>query len=382
MRKLLLLLALAPSLWGAYAYKATITLAQTTGSSDLTNRTNIVYMSDASLKLVANGGQIQHACTQSGQTVPCDLIFTSDSGGTTKLNWGIESYDGLSAGTVWAHVKKTTSHSGTTVIYAFWGNSAVSTWQGGAVGSEFDSYTVAMIPFTGLSATPGSIIDFSSLQNNTTADSLSNTSGVVDGAGSTSYGATFQSFPANSAYSITAGTISEWVNPSSGMCAGSQSYDWYTNLFARNGDVYSVTGVLFGCSGLNGYLAVQTSSGNYYSPSVISTGTWTHVALAFANGQTSTFYVNGVASGTFTPTITSPGNSSFNLHQGGNHTQSISLSYDQFYMSNVMRSADWIAADYNNAHAPATFATVSGIGVCSGNCGASATAVTLTPIIM
>jgi hypothetical protein len=53
------------------------------------------------------------------------------------------------------------------------------------------------------------------------------------------------------------------------------------------------------------------------------------------------------------------------------------------YFTNNLRSADWIAAEYNNGHAPSTFAAVSGLAPCSGSCGGgSAAAMTMTPIIL
>jgi len=55
----------------------------------------------------------------------------------------------------------------------------------------------------------------------------------------------------------------------------------------------------------------------------------------------------------------------------------ISGGFDQLYFANVIKSADWFAAEYNNDHAPATFAAVSGIGACVGTCGAGGGAATV-----
>jgi hypothetical protein len=390
MRRLLplLLLALSAPAWGAYTYKATITLAQTTGSSDLTDRTNIVYLSHASLKLAGNGGQIQHTVSRSGQTVPADLIFTSDSGGSVVLNWGIESYDGSSTGgVVWAHVKKTTSHIGTTVIYAFWGNTAISAFQGGAVGSEFDSSTILMSPFPGLTGgCAGNVTyrDFTSAANDGTSscDYGSSSGGVVGGY---AYDTSATSFPASSAYNVTTGTIALWVNPHTGYCSGGSAG---LTMFAGVGsDYYLTNGFLLGCSPLNGYIAAMAGSGGtnpiFMGTSVVPENAWHHVAMTFTNGGTSTFYFDGASAGTFTPTIGSPGTSAFKVDGNFSIVSAGNGGYDNMYFTNNLRSADWIAAEYNNGHAPSTFAAVSGLAPCSGSCGGgSAAAMTMTPIIL
>ena len=394
---LLILLGMAAPAWGAYAYRATITLAQTTGSSDLTDRTNVVYLSDPHLMLAANDpGQIQHTCTRSSQTVPCDLIFTSDANGTVLLNWAVESYNGASGqGILWAHVKKTTSHTGTTTIYAFWGNPAITTFLGGAVGSEFDSSIVNMTPFAGpgFGGCSGTVnyYDFSSYQNTgTTNCSYGPTTGVV-GSGDWDAGNNYNTFPGAAQYSTTTGTWSLWWQPNTGACntAGAGGYA-EAILLCDNGGCDN--GIVLGCStGSPSHIAAYVSSGGagatYIGTGTIVEGSLNHIGITFQNVGTSTFYVAGTAAGTFTHSIGSPGTTpplALTRGYGYSGWGAISGGFDQLYFANVIKSADWFAAEYNNDHAPATFAAVSGIGACVGTCGAggSAATVTMTPIIM
>ncbi len=391
--KRLLFLLISPVLlatpdWAAYAYKATITLAQTTGSADLTDRTNVVYFSDASLKLVANSGQIQHTVTVAGQTVPADLIFTSDSSGLVLLNWDIESYDGSAGnGKVWALVKKTTSHTATTTIYAFWGNSGTTTFQGhntagGNTGSAYDAATVAMVPFAGMpgGGTAATLYDLSTYNNNSSLSAdYSSGAGLIDGY-TRNYGGV--SLPAAAQYAITTGTLSGWFNP--GTKCTTQGGAW--GFMGSVVNVGSSQGLSVGCQGTgSGYIIALAS---YNDSRVTFTGTvgptasvWNHIAVTFTSGGTSTFYVNGAAAGTFVPTI-GTGSNWLGLNNGTNQWNWYAQNEDDTYFANVLRSADWIAAEYNNGLAPATFAVVSGIGACAGGCGGATANVTLTPIIV
>src|SRR5665213_1586753 len=107
----------------AYAFSRSLTIDHTQcGSSDSSNFAVLVKLDSSNagttMKTVANGGHIQNTVTQSGGnavTMPADLIFTSDSGGTTKVPWEIDSYDGTN-GILWAWVKlATVSHTSNTV---------------------------------------------------------------------------------------------------------------------------------------------------------------------------------------------------------------------------------------------------------------------------
>jgi hypothetical protein len=392
-RKLLplLLLALSAPAWGAYAYRATITLAQTTGASDLTNFTSAVYISDASLKLVANSGQIQHTVVVNGATCPADFIVTSDSNGSVPLNYACEAYDGSAGnGKLWFHVKKTTSHTATTTIYAFWGNSAVTTFQGGAIGSAWDAYTLAVIPWNvpGTDSNgSGTLYDFSTLNNNGTysGDYAQTTGPFGPYTGGITSAPDY--LPASASYRVSTGTFSIWVNPQGGACSG--GYNQHGGMVGIKDGPDISNGIVLGCDGVNSKVFAYTGKAGTVAANdgtvTLSASTWYHIAVAFVDGGTSTLYVNGSAAGTFTAAIGIPSSTGLYLVYGtdGGPMQSAIFLVDHSKFDSVMRSADWIAAEYSNFNAPATFAAVSGVGTCSGSCGAGTTATTtMTPIIM
>lgn len=85
------------------------------------------------LATTAHGGQINNTttCCANTETVPADLIFTSDSGCLTLLTgWDIPTYNATS-GLIEAFVNvPTVSSSVDTTIYACTGNSLITTYQG------------------------------------------------------------------------------------------------------------------------------------------------------------------------------------------------------------------------------------------------------------
>ena len=139
MKRLIVILALLCAClpaFGGYAYSAKITLPPASGSADLTNYTAAVALSDATFK--TTGGQIKNTVAVNGKTVPADLVFTTDATcATVTQNWEIESYDASTPLVVSWVLFSTYSHTTGPVIYACYGNAAVTTFQGGAVGAAW-----------------------------------------------------------------------------------------------------------------------------------------------------------------------------------------------------------------------------------------------------
>ena len=106
-----------------YAHVRPITINHTkVPNTDQTNFPILVSGVYPFLANTANGGQVQNA---SGY----DIIFTADYAGTTQLDHEIESYD-PTTGTinVWVRIP-TLSHTCDTIIYAAYGNAAITTSQ-------------------------------------------------------------------------------------------------------------------------------------------------------------------------------------------------------------------------------------------------------------
>ena len=104
------------------ACQRTLTIDHTKVPSTQSNFTVLVSVTDPALKTVANGGHVVNA---NGY----DIGFYADSGGTTKLKWEVEKYDGT-AGNLIAWVKiPSVSSSTDTVFYLMYGDSSINTDQ-------------------------------------------------------------------------------------------------------------------------------------------------------------------------------------------------------------------------------------------------------------
>jgi hypothetical protein len=135
--------ASVPPPWpNGYTYQGTFTVAAGQVPSAQTNFPALISGTFSDFETTANGGKIVNSCTQTvgnnATAVPCDLIFTSDAAGTSLLKWEFESYNAATgAVTIWVNVPSLTNG---TVIYAWYGNSSITTLQTvptGAWGSSF-----------------------------------------------------------------------------------------------------------------------------------------------------------------------------------------------------------------------------------------------------
>ncbi len=99
-----------------------MTIDHTKVPSTQSNFTVLVSLTDPALKTIANGGHVANA---NG----FDIGFYADSGGTIKLKWEVEKYDGTT-GTLIAWVKiPSVSNTTDTVFYLMYGDSSINTNQ-------------------------------------------------------------------------------------------------------------------------------------------------------------------------------------------------------------------------------------------------------------
>ena len=73
-------------------------------NSNLIAFPNLISGTYAGMADTGHGGYVTHTTTLNGRTVPADLIFTSDSAGSTLLSWEIESWSNAT-GAIVAWVK-------------------------------------------------------------------------------------------------------------------------------------------------------------------------------------------------------------------------------------------------------------------------------------
>ena len=99
-----------------------LTIDHTKVPSTQSNFTVLVSLTDPALKTVANGGHVVNA---NGY----DIGFYADSGGTTKLKWEVEKYDGTTGNLIaWVKIPSVSS-STDTVFYLMYGDSSINTDQ-------------------------------------------------------------------------------------------------------------------------------------------------------------------------------------------------------------------------------------------------------------
>lgn len=339
---------------GGYAQTYSIAIDHTQcGSSDSTNFPDYVFMSNANLKTVANGGLIQHTTTVNGQTVPTDLVFSSDSGATSLYSWEIEYYDGTN-GIIYAHVKiPTVSHTSDTIYYVNYGNASISTYQGGAVGAAWNSNYKIVSHYA--NGTTLSLLDSTNNSNNGTNNSASATTGKVDGGVNTiSASSQYVNYStSNSIFnSATKLTMSGWMKKTTSTSLA--------NITCRNSGVDGAFLGWFDSSGTV-FVVARNSSGTFGNVSLTADTNWhlyhmvfngtlsgnSNILKLYIDGVLQTLSFNGsVSTSIVTSATMNVGNDS---PAGGGFSDA---SFDEARTSTIDTSADWILTEYNNQDSP------------------------------
>ena len=376
-RKLLplLLLALSAPAWGAYAYKATITVphTQVSGSSNLPSFTVCGKLSDTSFKPSGGGGQIQHSVTVNGQVVPADLIFATDTSGAVSMNWEIISWDQSGGNVYYCSLVSSLSYTSDNLFYVFYGNSATTTFQGGSVGSAWDSNTVFVAHLANISALVDSSVSGNVLTNYSATQITTAPYGNGIGLnGSSQYVSVADSVSLKPASQLTLSVLMDqttnvtWPSTVSKMVnSGTHGYGLYE---------YSNNTTWLGQVGNTNTIGVKSYSIN----------TWYHQSVTY-NGASVVLYQNGVLDASLAMTGAIPQDTTpMRIGTNGSFSLYFTGYVAEIRLANTARTPSWLVTESNNAAAPATFAAVSGIGACVGTCGAggSAATVTMTPIIM
>lgn len=322
-----------------FSYYKTITIDHTkvSGSSNLTDFPVLISVTDNALRTTANGGRLQNA---NGW----DILFTNSTG-STDLNFQIESYTATNGNLVaWVRVP-TVAHNTNTVIRIYYGKSGV-----GANPSSNSTWTS---DYVGVWHFDNNVNDATGNGRNGTNTGSTNTTGRI--ASGRSFNGTNQyvTVAHHSSLNINTGTFSAWIEPST-----------------VTGGFRSVIGKQFGTGHSDSYFVginnnrvyTSTTSCDVTGSTNLVTSTWYHLAVV-QNGSNRTIYLNGVSNGT-SGACTSNNNDVNPVLFGAqeNGTPGISEFFggkiDEIKISNVAKSADWIATEYNNQNNPASFYTV------------------------
>jgi hypothetical protein len=241
------------------------------------------------------------------------------------------------------------SHTNDTIIYMFYGNSSVSMDQTNRAGTWDGNYrAVWHLP----NGTTLSGADSTSNTLNGTNAGLTAIAGWVGGAASGDGGAGHQINTANNPYasnvfSANGLTLSAWVNAGSNPAT--------SQIISLEGAyVIDVTG---GKAGFE----INGSGSDLVSAAPVPTGNWTYIVGTSDGSGNLKVYVNGVLSN-------SASQSFYNLdsltrpYSIGGHPVSSAYNFngiiDETRISNVARSADWIATEYYNQNGPSSFYSV------------------------
>jgi hypothetical protein len=357
-------------------------VSTTLGNNSLSNFTVYVQLSGTTFKSVANGGHLGASGNQgtvNGQTVPYDLIFATSSACSTNFgNWEIGSWDPVN-GVIEAWIRVSSlSYSANTVFYACYGNTAIVGFQGGAVGTAWDSNYKGVYHFG--TASTLSLADSTSNGNNLNhpGSSISAVAGIAGGA---LYHVT-ASDPVTVAAAVTGfpATLESWYYPTNyannPVLLGLFTASTYSNnLYSQNSGSTAGQVTLTCNAGTTDLLAgpTWTSAAN---------NAWHDVVAIGSSATNWSLIVDAVVYGPDT-TSCSPSFDHLSIGitdwGGGNYQYPMGYDYaDEVRLSNIARSYDWIITGYNNLHSLSTYVTVGSEGTPTGG----TTSVTLTPIIL
>jgi hypothetical protein len=320
------------------------------GATDLTDFPALItFTADADMKSVGNGGHVE---SSSGY----DIVFTLEDG-VTQLNHDLGGYSATTGSlTAWVKIPDL-SVSFNTYIYMYYGNSAIttdqsstSTWSNGYVGVWH--FNNSLNNSTGTSGL-----------NGTNAGSTNTATGMFNEArnfarSSTQY---VNVTPYNSAYDLTSEiTVSAWINLASigvdQKVAGNQNNTtggWKFGVFSDNKIELEIR-----TSGNSPFLSRSASGG-----STLGTGTWYYAVGMYSDaGNYIRTYRNGTLDRNY-GTTASLGTSNGTMKFGCEPFQTNSANWDgimdEVRVSNVARTAAWVATEYANQSSPSTFYSIS-----------------------
>ncbi len=350
-------------------------------NTDQSNFPFLFTATDSALAAMSNGG---HVANPSGY----DIVFSSDPAGVNRLDYEIEQYNPATGQiAAWIRVPKL-SHNSDTVIYMFYGNSAITASQQNPVGAWQNKFG-AIYHLAGAPST--STADSTGNQNNGSANGLLSTPGVFDVAaafnGSTSYialpGADFGDYPANGIYTSDYSTsLATWFKTSqegvilgqtlAGVSPGEYPYNWIPALYIDNSGLLRAS--LFNLVNAQQDVFFGSTTIDYNrAPQIVSTAPyndnqWHFAALTYGDG-TETLYVDGQPVGAQYAALQSGYSSNYSYFVGTGYTWQwagtnaswdyLKGSLEEIEVSDAARSGDWIRTEYLNQSSPATFASLS-----------------------
>jgi Domain of unknown function (DUF2341)/PQQ enzyme repeat len=356
------------------ACQRSMTIDHTKVPSTQSNFTVLVSVTDAALKTVANGGHVANAYGY-------DIGFYADSGGTTKLKWEKEKYDGTTGDLIaWVEIPSISSSSDT-VFYLMYGDSAINTDQSDPP-NTWDSNFKGVWHMND-NAPNTTIRESTATRANGTNNGNTNTKITAGQIGNAlSYnGSTDGSFAAIDLSATNIVTLSFWMKWTSNANDDDLAFE-YTPNYNTNAGGFIADWNASGFGG--GKFETGMGMGNFTYWTDLSarpaTGIWHLVHLVFnRSGPTNKVYVDGSLQTLTTgkQTASAMGNfSSSSLYFMSRAASALNAAgtLDEVRLSTIERTPNWVTTEYNNQSSPGTFIIMG-----SESCGTATPTPTPTP---
>lgn len=334
-KKLLTFLLLASPALGAYNYTTPLIVNHGQVGGLETNFPVLVQTSNVIFSTATSGGHMLTAY---------DLVFSTWSDCHYLLNWDTETVNntGSNQMSTWVNIPSL-SNTTDTVFYACYGNSAITTWQGGSKGSAWNSKYLAVLHFpstTTLNASDST----SNSDNGTPVNSPTATTGLIGGAASFS-GGSDKITTANTITNNSNFSLSFWIywRDTSGV-----EIPYYVGNSGGDGYGPIISNDSCGAGNKLDVLIGGSTCGIFGATYVLPTNTWTYIVISYQGFWDE--YANGTLVGATGFT-------------GSGNTPSIPFSLatplngilDEVRFSNTVLSTDWITTEYNSQNSPSTF---------------------------
>jgi concanavalin A-like lectin/glucanase superfamily protein/uncharacterized protein DUF2341 len=340
------------------ACERSMTIDHTKVPSTQSNFTVLVSVTDPALKTVANGGHVANA---NGY----DIGFYADSGGTMKLKWEVEKYDGTTGNLIaWVKIPSVSSSSDT-VFYLMYGNSSINTdqsdppntWDSNFEGVWHMNDNAANTTIRESTATGANGTNNANTSSKTAAGQIGN---------ALSYnGSTDGSFAAINLSATNIVTLSFWMKWTTNANDDDLAFEYTPNYnsnaggFIADWNSSSLGGEKFETGMGKGDFSYWTDL--FTRPSV---ATWHLVHLVFnRSGSTNKVYVDGSLQTLTTGAHSASGmgnfsNSSLYFMSRAASALNAAGTLDEVRVSTIERNPNWVATEYNNQNSPGTFITM------------------------
>jgi Domain of unknown function (DUF2341)/PQQ enzyme repeat len=358
----------------AIACQRSMTIDHTKVPSTQSNFTVLVSVTDAALKTVANGGHVANAYGY-------DIGFYADSGGTTKLKWEKEKYDGTTGDLIaWVEIPSISSSSDT-VFYLMYGDSSINTDQSDPP-NTWDSNFKGVWHMND-NAPNTTIRESTATRANGTNNGNTNTKTTAGQIGNAlSYnGSTDGSFAAIDLSATNIVTLSFWMKWTSNANDDDLAFEYTPNYntnaggFIADWNASRFGGGKFETGMGNGDFSYWTDL--FARP---TDGTWHLVYLVFnRSGPTNKVYVDGslqtLTTGKHTAfTMGNFSSSSLYFMSRAASALNAAGTLDEVRLSTIERTPNWVTTEYNNQSSPETFIIMG-----SESCGTATPTPTPTP---